>query len=466
MFNINDFLGEESKKEMVDNFKIEKIPACKLHPSEKNFYEMNREEIETLKETIELVGVQENLIVKKIEKGEHAGEYEIIAGHKRHRAVAELLQEGKEVSELLPCNVKTAADDVKNELILIFTNSTQRQRSDYCKMQEIQRVRELLEEYALHNELPGRKRDIIAGILNTSKTTVGRLDNIRKNIIPEFLEEYKAGNISTSAANEIAGAEPEAQEKLLEKYRENGNIKAKEAAEAKEQREEEQIPGQVEINDYDGIAPEETEEPEEEIEESEEVEEEEPEGAAEPAEPEETEPRQQEKAEVTINQTADTTDRTSLIISGQINPHKEYNGMLARFFIDAITRSDLFNTDFWHDWTDPGINKAEILQDYRGTTTSFTTTGGEVCQIEILDSIRVTRLAEHTSAEIRYRDFAELINALIFTKVVKVEKTTIDVPYWIKESAKELATLAMWGTEEELAVLQEIILQIKERANR
>ena len=67
---------------------------------------MDPEEIETLKETIELVGVQENLVVRKIQTGKYAGEYEIIAGHKRHRAVTELLAEGKEVPNLLPCNVK------------------------------------------------------------------------------------------------------------------------------------------------------------------------------------------------------------------------------------------------------------------------------------------------------------------------------------------------------------------------
>ena len=253
-FDIKDFLNTESKKEMADDFVLKKIQAEKLHPSDKNFYEMDPVEIEALKETIELVGVQENLVVKKISAGENAGDYEIIAGHKRHRAVTELLAEGKEVSPLLPCKVESDADGVKNELILIFTNSTQRERSDYCKMQEIQRVRELLEEYAKYNDMPGRKRDVIAGILNTSKSTIGRLDNIRRNIIPDFLEEYKAGKISTTAANEIAGATPEEQHQLLEKYKETGSIKAKEAAQIKEP--EQQLPGQVNIEDYPGIVPE------------------------------------------------------------------------------------------------------------------------------------------------------------------------------------------------------------------
>lgn len=253
-FNIADFLNEESKKEMQDDFIIKKIPAEKLHPSKKNFYKMDKEEINALKETIELVGVQENLVVKPLGNGE----YEIISGHKRHRAVTELIREGKDVSNLLPCKIEDATDGVRSELILIFTNSTQRERSDYCKMFEIQRVRELLEEYAQNNHLPGRKRDIIAGILNTSKTTIGKLDNIRRNIIQEFMEEYKKGKISTHAANQIAGADEAGQRLLWERYQENGTIYGKEVMEYKEPKEEQQqVPGQMNINDYPGVMQEE-----------------------------------------------------------------------------------------------------------------------------------------------------------------------------------------------------------------
>ena len=353
-FDIKDFLNPESKKEMTDDFVLKKIPAEKLHPSDKNFYEMDPVEIETLKETIELVGVQENLVVKKISAGENAGDYEIIAGHKRHRAVTELLAEGKEVSPLLPCKVESDADGVKNELILIFTNSTQRERSDYCKMQEIQRVRELLEEYAKYNNMPGRKRDVIAGILNTSKSTIGRLDNIRRNIIPDFLEEYKAGKISTTAANEIAGATPEEQHKLLEKYKETGSIKAKEAAQIKEP--EQQLPGQVNIEDYPGIVPESNKQEE---------------NKTEPQEikTEENETEDEPNTEVTITRQTDNTDRKSLVIAGQINPNKEYNGMSVAYFIDAITNSDLFDNDFWSGWVEPTTSKPDAALKSAATIT-------------------------------------------------------------------------------------------------
>lgn len=450
-FDIKDFLNTESKKEMADDFVLKKIQAEKLHPSDKNFYEMDPVEIEALKETIELVGVQENLVVKKISAGENAGDYEIIAGHKRHRAVTELLAEGKEVSPLLPCKVESDADGVKNELILIFTNSTQRERSDYCKMQEIQRVRELLEEYAKYNDMPGRKRDVIAGILNTSKSTIGRLDNIRRNIIPDFLEEYKAGKISTTAANEIAGATPEEQHQLLEKYKETGSIKAKEAAQIKEP--EQQLPGQVNIEDYLGIAPESNKQEE---------------NKTEPQEikTEENKTEDEPNTEVTITRQTDNTDRKSLVIAGQINPNKEYNGMSVAYFIDAITNSDLFDNDFWSGWVDPTTSKPDFIREYQGILTAYTARTGEPCQVEITDKVTVKRTEAAAVGEICLKEFTEIVDALILTKVVTVQTEEIDIPYWIKETAREIAGLAIWATEEDLSVLQDVALRMKERANK
>lgn len=450
-FDIKDFLNTESKKEMADDFVLKKIQAEKLHPSDKNFYEMDPVEIEALKETIELVGVQENLVVKKISAGENAGDYEIIAGHKRHRAVTELLAEGKEVSPLLPCKVESDADGVKNELILIFTNSTQRERSDYCKMQEIQRVRELLEEYAKYNDMPGRKRDVIAGILNTSKSTIGRLDNIRRNIIPDFLEEYKAGKISTTAANEIAGATPEEQHQLLEKYKETGSIKAKEAAQIKEP--EQQLPGQVNIEDYPGIVLESNKQEE---------------NKTEPQEikTEENKTEDEPNTEVTITRQTDNTDRKSLVIAGQINPNKEYNGMSVAYFIDAITNSDLFDNDFWSGWVDPTTSKPDFIREYQGILTAYTARTGEPCQVEITDKVTVKRTEAAAVGEICLKEFTEIVDALILTKVVTVQTEEIDIPYWIKETAREIAGLAIWATEEDLSVLQDVALRMKERANK
>lgn len=447
-FDIKDFLNEESKKETVNNFPIKKISVKKLHPSQKNFYGINPNEIEALKDSIELVGVQENLVVREITEGEFVGEYEIIAGHKRCLAVSELVAEGK-TTEFVPCKIDYSGNDVLRELILIFTNSTQRERSDYEKMYEIQRVRALLEDYAKNNDLPGRKRDIIAGILNTSKSTISRLDNIRRHIIPEFMREYKAGKIPTATANEIAGISDEGQQELWQQYRETGSIKKKEAAAVKQ----EEKP-QPEAKEKTQTQPEEREEKPEQIK-QEEPRQEEPENIP------EQEP--QEETTVTVTRTQDTTDRKTLIIAGRINQNKEYNGMNIKYFMDAVTNSDLFDTDFWEKWQNPDIHRSSILTKYAGVIETFSSGTGELCECSFNDGFTVTRQEAQQAANITSMELVELIDALIYTKVIEIKTERVDVAYWGKETAKELARLSMWLTEQELAVIQDIALALKER---
>ena len=443
-FDIKKFMNEESKKEVIDDFPIKKISVKKLHPSKQNFYNIDPKEIEALKDTIELVGVQENLVVREIKEGDFAGEYEIIVGHKRHLAVSELAAEGK-VTEFVPCKIDYSGNSALRELILIFTNSTQRERSDYEKMHEIQRVRELLEDYAKNNDLPGRKRDIIAGILNTSKSTISRLDNIRRHIIPEIMQEYKAGKIPTATANEIAGISSERQRELWQQYEETGTIKKKEAAAVKQ----EEKPGAKEEMQ---TQPEGTEEKQEQ-ERQEKQRQEEPEDIPEP-----------EETTVTVTRTQDNTDRKTLIIAGRINPNKEHNGMNIKYFMDAVTNSDLFDTEFWEKWQNPDIHKPSLLTEYAGVIETFNSSTGELCECSFNEGFTVTRQEAHQTANITVMEFAELIDALIYTKVIEIKTERVDVAYWGKETARELARLSMWLSEQELAVMQDIALKLKERA--
>lgn len=455
-FNLKDFLNEESKKEVIDDFPIKKISAKKLHPSENNFYNIDPAEIEALKNSIELVGVQENLVVKEITEGEFTGEYEIIAGHKRHKAVIELIDEGK-VTEFLPCKIDYSGSSAIRELILIFTNSTQRERSDYEKMHEIQRVRELLEEYSKSNDLPGRKRDIIAEILNTSKSGISRLDNIRKNIIPEFMQIYKAGTITTATANELAGVSTEGQKALWQQYQDTGKIDTKTAKATKELEK----------------APEETAEPPEEETPQEAAQQ--PQETTKQTEDKETVTRQEntpdeaqeepeEETTVTVTRTHDTTDRTSLIIAGKINPNKEYNGMNVNYFIDAATNSDLFDSEFWKNWQNPGLAKPNLIEEMAGVVTMFNSRTGEPCECYFSKGFTVLRKEAQQEGNISAEDFIDLLNALVFTKVIEIKTERVDVAFWGKQTAREIAQRAMYLTEDELAVIQNIALNLKERA--
>lgn len=409
-FDIKDFFNEESKKEVADNFKIKKISVKKLHPSEQNFYNVDPKEIEALKDTIELVGVQENLVVKEITEGEFAGEYEIISGHKRHLAVSELAAEGK-VAEFVPCKIDRSGNNALREMILIFTNSTQRERSDFEKMKEIQRVRELLTDYAKENDLPGRKRDIIAGILNTSKSTVSRLDNIRRHMIPEFMAEYKAGKLPTATANEIAGVSDEGQKELWQQYKKTGSIRKKEAAEAKREERPEKMEDTPEL-----VRTKEQEEKQE--------------------QPEELRKRQ-EKAET------DEPDMT------KEEMEKLYHAM-GIGPTDSITAA----------WLKDRHGKTRHGGVYEGLIFSCTTRGaragrsremtwGEIAEAFV--ELRKKRALEGPEAE--HRESGERLDVGI----------KAEFAFNRMETVKELGRLLKWMTAKELKVIQDVIMILKER---
>lgn len=463
-FNLKDFLNEESKKEVIDDFPIKKISAKKLHPSENNFYNIDPAEILALKSSIELVGVQENLVVKEITEGEYTGEYEIIAGHKRHLAVMELIDEGK-VTEFLPCKIDYSGSSAIRELILIFTNSTQRERSDLEKMHEIQRVRELLEDYSKNNDLPGRKRDIIAEILNTSKSRISRLDNIRNNIILEFMQIYKAGSITTTTANELAGVSAEGQKALWQQYQETGKIDTKTAKATKEVEKALEETAEPQEEETPQQAPQEQQETPKQTEDKETVAQQEntqDEPQKEPQKESQKEP--EEETTVTVTRTHDTTDRTSLIIAGKVNPNKEYNGMNVNYFIDAATNSDLFDSEFWKNWQNPGISKPSLIEEMAGVVTTFNSSTGEPCECYFSKGFTVTRKEAQQDGTISAEDFIDLLNALVFTKVIEVKTERVDVAFWGKQTAREIAQRALYLTEDELAVIQNIALNLKERA--
>lgn len=106
-FSITDMLNKDTSMAAapVKDHTIERISYSKLVPSEDNFYSM--QEIEELKTAIELAGrVLNNLVVTPLEDGK----YKILSGHRRHRAVGMLLDEGKTEYEFLPCSVEQIDD--------------------------------------------------------------------------------------------------------------------------------------------------------------------------------------------------------------------------------------------------------------------------------------------------------------------------------------------------------------------
>lgn len=223
------------------NYSVTMLDIEDLAPSPDNFY--STENIEELAAAIELAGgVRQNLIVKP----EAHGKYEIIAGHRRRLAVLRLVNEGKEDFRLVPCHIQTQTDTIKDRLTLILTNSTARQLTAQEEYKQALELREVLTEYkkaleAENKEKPkeekvklGRIREIVAGILQTSTTQIGRYEQINNNLSPEFKQEFEAGNINVSTAHELSRLDEEKQAQAFNQYEEAGELHIKDVKEEKD----------------------------------------------------------------------------------------------------------------------------------------------------------------------------------------------------------------------------------------
>ena len=203
-------------------------------PSKDNFY--STENIDELAAAIELSGcIEQNLVVKP----EAHGKYEVIAGHRRRLAALKLVEEGKEEYRKVPCRIKKESDEIRDRLSLIFTNATARQLTDWEKVKQAEELKEVLTEYkkALQEENKdkpkeereriGRIREIVAQMLNTSTTQVGRMEAISNNLSQEFKGELEKGNINISTAHELSRLDEEGQKKAYEQYEEKGELHIK-----------------------------------------------------------------------------------------------------------------------------------------------------------------------------------------------------------------------------------------------
>lgn len=226
-FQLSDILGEQSLKPVKREDKLQMIPAGDLLPSSGNFYSKEDDRIKKMAASIlmlstpDRIGIQQNLVVKPIDGSDT---YMILAGETRWRAVNYLLEAGELETDLIPCEVEQEGDPIRDELILIMTNSTQRERSDAEKMHEVSRLRVLLEEYKKTHKLGGTIQQAIGDMLGISKTKVGTLENIDRNLSPELREDYEAGRINTSVANKLAGMDKPLQEEGKKLLDEQGSI--------------------------------------------------------------------------------------------------------------------------------------------------------------------------------------------------------------------------------------------------
>ena len=254
-FNLTELLNQRSKEIAQQETAAEKDTTTDgvsttadiedLIPSKDNFYSV--EDVQNLKQSIELLGILQPLLVTK-----ENDKWRIIAGHRRRIAIMQLVDEGKERFRNVPIMVKQTKNAILDRLALIMTNRF-REKTDWEKMTESIETEKLVQELKEQMDIPGRTRDLLAEIIETSPAQLGRYKAIYNNLTEELMAEFKAGKIGVSVIYEISQLEKEWQLQSLEVFRENGTLALPDVKEIKRQQEAAaQIPGQMGLDDITG----------------------------------------------------------------------------------------------------------------------------------------------------------------------------------------------------------------------
>ena len=259
-----DALNKNSKAAAEEKpkarFRTRDISIDRMYSNDKNFYSM--EDIEKLADTIQAVGLLENIAVvyDPCEKGE----YRIVAGERRWRALKNLLERGFEEFGVATCQILTPAEEHEEMVQLIIANAY-RTKNTKDILEEAKQLKESLQYMKENNltlcgvKLDGKIRDAIANIMKMSSTKIAQIDSINNNLLPEFKEKLGNGEMTFSAAYELSGMTQEEQTEMLENH-ENGSsptLKEVRSAKKKEETDDEQgkvsdsdtLPGQMKYQD-------------------------------------------------------------------------------------------------------------------------------------------------------------------------------------------------------------------------
>lgn len=239
---------QETARPQDKKEELKMIDVYDLIPSKDNFYRVD----DSLKSSIELMGVLQPLLVSEPENGK----YRVIAGHRRRLAVLALVEEGKEERRFMPCVFKK--EPVTDRLAIIMANRF-REKTDWEKMMEAVEAEELAKELKKEYQLEGRTREVLAEITGVSEGQLGRYKAIYKNLDKGLMIAFKDNKIGFSVAAELCGLEEKTQKQAEELLEANGVLSMVDVKTLKKQQAEAaQVPGQMSLED--GLQEEETEE--------------------------------------------------------------------------------------------------------------------------------------------------------------------------------------------------------------
>ena len=214
--SVDDLFSTEEGRQDAKLEKIQEIPLSELHPFRNHPFKVKDDE--AMMETADSIK-QYGVLVPAIARPDPEGGYELVAGHRRHRA-SELAEK-----ETMPVIVRDLDDDAAT--IIMVDSNLQREsllpserafayKMKYEAMRRTVKKKKLHPEDEYSNSLIGKRTvEILSEEGFDSPKQIQRYLKIA-DMIPEMLEKLDYGLISFHPAFEIAFLKPNEQRMLLD----------------------------------------------------------------------------------------------------------------------------------------------------------------------------------------------------------------------------------------------------------
>ena len=236
---LGEFMQSSAGKKLGFDNHIMNIHYTKIKRPQRN-RELRR--IDELAEDIREDGLENNLLVRKIENDRY--EVELIGGERRYSAILRNIEHGDRTYEYIPCKVLTMSDiDARKRLIL-----NNMENDPLTNAEKLEAVEELKEIYKAKKEagenIPGRIQSIIASEMGLKKSQVANYEKILNHASEEVRESIRKEELPLDAAVTLVDLDEEEQRRFLNEhdtYSKKAVESYKEAKHAQEQPIEKQL---------------------------------------------------------------------------------------------------------------------------------------------------------------------------------------------------------------------------------
>lgn len=264
-FNLADMVNKRPKQVQQENTSDTVYrDVFELVPSKENFYGTDPDRLQGLKNSIQLFGVMQDVLIEDVN-----GEDHIISGHCRTMCCRMLVEEGHEEFRKINCKYTTVKDDTRKmfledgeedhettqllENLAVIQANRFREKTDWEKMKEALETEEIIKGLRELTELKGKTRDMVRETIGVSGTQMERYHAVQKKLSPEWMKEFQSAKINITVARELADLDETYQKKAMEHYEDHDGITGAEIKAFKSLQENNRdIPGQFTIEQVTG----------------------------------------------------------------------------------------------------------------------------------------------------------------------------------------------------------------------